>query len=273
VVRGGQEGRGLALTGLAAAYSAAGRSWAGGPARIYERLAQVLVSHAPASVVGGTVLDVGAGTGAAGRAAGVAGAARVVAVDVALGMLTHDPVGSSPAVVGDALALPFAPSAFDASVAAFVVNHLTDPVAGLAELRRVTRLGGAVLASVYAADDSHPVKTAVEDAFEAHGWTPDPWYTQLREDVLPLLLTADGCAAAMRSAHLEPHVEKVQVPFPELDAHALVDWRVGLAQHAPFFHRQSPLARQAILDEAVARLGQHPQPLVRSILVMTAIRR
>jgi ubiquinone/menaquinone biosynthesis C-methylase UbiE len=260
------------LSAVAAAYSATAQAWEAGPARIYDRLAEVLVSCAPVPISGGTVLDVGAGTGAAGRAALAAGAARVVAVDAALGMLTHGRVASNPAVVGDALALPFATCAFDTSVAAFVVNHLTDPVGGLVEMRRVTRRGGTVLAAVYAADDSHPVKIAVEAAFAARGWTPDRWYTQLREDVLPRLSTVDGCAAVMRSAHLEPHVENVRVPFPELDAYALVGWRTGLAQHAPFFEGQSSPVRQAILDDAVARLGDHPEPLVRSILVMAAIR-
>ena len=42
--------------------------------------------------------------------------------------------------------------AFDVVVAAFVVNHLPDPVAGLTELRRVTRPGGTVLVSMFSVD-------------------------------------------------------------------------------------------------------------------------
>jgi ubiquinone/menaquinone biosynthesis C-methylase UbiE len=265
---------------MAAAYSATGRAWQGGPGRIYDRLAEVLVAHSPVSLGGATVVDVGAGTGAAGRAARAAGAARVVAVDAAIGMLTHAPAraqaresaASNPAVVGDVLALPFATSAVDVAVAAFVVNHLSNPAAGLAEMSRVARPGGAVLASVYAGDDSHPVKAAVEAAFEAGGWKADPWYNDLRDGVLPLLGTIGACEAAMRAAGLAPAVEKVQVPFPQLDADAMVRWRIGLAQHAPFFDSLDPAARQRIVDDAVDRLGGRPEPLVRSILVMTAIR-
>ena len=52
-------------------------------------------------------------------------------------------------MTADVTALPFRTGAFDVVVAAFVVNHLPDPVAGLTELRRVTRPGGAVLASTF----------------------------------------------------------------------------------------------------------------------------
>ena len=65
-------------------------------------------------------------------------------------MLAHQATARPPAVVGDALALPFAPSAFDAAVAAFSLNHLSDPAAGLREMARVTRPGGAVLGATYA---------------------------------------------------------------------------------------------------------------------------
>ena len=262
----------LDVTAVAEAYSATGAAWQAGPARVYDRLADVLVAHAPIPMAGATILDVGAGTGAAGRAARTARAARVVAVDASAGMLANDPA-SPAAVVGDVRALPFASAAFDVSVAAFVLNHLTEPVSGLVEMRRVTRRGGAVLAAVYSADDSHPVKVAVEGALQAAGWTPDPWFSELRDGALPVLATVEGCAAALRAAGLDPHVTNVRVPYPELDAEALVSWRLGLAQHAPFFASLPRPTQEAVVHEAVARLGDRPEPLVRSILVMAAITR
>jgi SAM-dependent methyltransferase len=45
--------------------------------------------------------------------------------------------------------LPFAEHAFDAALAQLVVHFMADPVAGLGEMRRVTREGGAVAASVW----------------------------------------------------------------------------------------------------------------------------
>ncbi|MDQ4069693.1 MAG: methyltransferase domain-containing protein, partial [Actinomycetota bacterium] len=134
----------------AAAYSATGGRWQRGPGRVYDRLAHVLVGRSPVTVHGTSALDVGAGTGAATRALLAAGAARVVAVDTAIGMLAHDAASRPPAVVADALALPFPPASFGLTVAAFSLNHLADPAAGLAEAARVTRPGGAVVASAYA---------------------------------------------------------------------------------------------------------------------------
>ena len=45
--------------------------------------------------------------------------------------------------MADIRALPLAAQSVDAAAAAFVLNHLTDPSAGLAELARVTRPGAA----------------------------------------------------------------------------------------------------------------------------------
>ena len=75
--------------------------------------------------------------------------ARVVAADREFDMASY---GARPAVTADVTALPFRSGAFDVVVAAFVVNHLPDPTAGLTELRRVTRPGGAVLASTFSVD-------------------------------------------------------------------------------------------------------------------------
>ena len=67
-------------------------------------------------------------------------------------------------------ALPLRDHAVDAVVAAFSLNHLEDPVAGLREAARVTRTGGALLASAYAEDDTHPAKDAAEAAAREYGW-------------------------------------------------------------------------------------------------------
>jgi ubiquinone/menaquinone biosynthesis C-methylase UbiE len=274
VVRRGPEWGGLAVTdGVVAAYSVTGGAWQDGPARIYDRLAEVLVARSPIPLDGCRVIDVGAGTGAATRAVLAAGAAWVVAVDAAVGMLAYEAAERPPAAVGDALALPFAASAFDVAVAAFSLNHLTVPAAGLGEMARVTRSGGALLAAAYAADDTHPVKAAVEAALAARGWVPEPWSRALRAEAMPLMATVDGCAAAANAAGLDAQVESIRVPFPELDAHDLVAWRLGLVQHAPFLARLSPDDREAVAIDALARFGDATPSLVRSVLVVRAIRR
>lgn len=256
---------------LAAAYSATAGSWQQGPGRIYDRMAEVLVTRSPVPLGGARVIDVGAGTGAATRAVLAAGAGAVVAVDVAFGMLASDAGGRPPAAVGDALALPFVASAFDAAVAAFSLNHLTEPAAGLREMARVTRPGGALIAASYGADHHHPVRAAVEDALAARGWTPEPWYLVFRQETAARLAMLEHGAAAAAGAGLEARVELVHVPFPDLDAHDLVAWRLGLAQHAPFVSRLSADERDALATDAVARLGAGFPSLVRSMLVLGAI--
>ena len=260
------------MTTLARAYSDTGGAWEQGPARVYDRLAAVLIGRSPIPLTDARVLDVGAGTGAAGRAALAAGAARAIAVDASFGMLAHRASARPPAVVGDALALPFVPAAFDATVAAFSLNHLTSPAAGLREMARVTRSGGAILAASYAGDDSHPVKEAVKDALVARGWAPAPWYTSLGLDAIPLLATPERFADVASDVGLDANVDAVRVPFPQLDARDLVAWRLGLAQHAPFVATLAPRECDALVADALARLGLQPPQLVRSVVLLSAVR-
>jgi len=257
-----------AVSSIAAAYSATGGAWQSGPGQIYDTLAQELVDRCPGGVSGRRVLDIGAGTGAASRAATAAGAGGVVAVDVATGMLLHDASSRPPAVTGDALALPFPQETFGAVVAAFSLNHLTDPASGLAEAGRVLRGGGGLIASAYALDDTHPAKAAVEAACRDAGWTPEPWYLELRNDAIPRLAT-EASAAEVASVLPGAEVATLKVSFPGLTPADLVAWRLGMAQVAAFVGRRTPSELDAIGATAVELLGPRPPALVRSCITIT----
>jgi len=101
---------------------------------------------------GQQVLDVGAGPGAlTGVLAGIVGAASVTAVDpsqpfVAANRERHPGIE---ALEASAEQLPFGDDGFDAALAQLVVQFMSDPVGGIAEMARVTRPGGVVAACVW----------------------------------------------------------------------------------------------------------------------------
>lgn len=98
------------------------------------------------------VLDVGTGSGSVAVAACARGA-RVTAVDAEPGMV--DLAGREAPEADVRLAvlpeLPFADGEFDVVVGNFVLNHTGRPLSALAELRRVTRPGGRVAVTIWAA--------------------------------------------------------------------------------------------------------------------------
>ncbi|MGE3619719.1 MAG: methyltransferase domain-containing protein [Acidimicrobiia bacterium] len=255
--------------GVRAAYAAAGAHWQAGPGIVYDRLARELVACSPRTLAGARVADVGAGTGAAGRAARAAGAGDVVSIDLAAGILVGADL-PGPALVADAGALPLADRTVDAAIAAFSFNHLADPVTGFAEAHRVVRAGGVVVAGTYATDDDHPVKAAVAATLAAHGWEAPGWYRALRDAWGPALGTPEGCRAAAGAAGLDGRVLLRRVRFADLGPRRLVEWRFGMAQHAPFLARLDPVQREELARAAVLRLGDAP-PLVRSVLVTVAV--
>lgn len=87
------------------------------------------------AAIGGArrVLNVGAGAGSYEPHD-----RTVVAVDPSLAMIRQRPTGSAPALRAVADDLPFPDGAFDAALALLTVHHWPDPLAGLAEVRRVT---------------------------------------------------------------------------------------------------------------------------------------
>ena len=254
------------MTTLGGAYSAGAAAWAGGPAAVYGRLAELLVEFSPAPLAGRLVLDLGSGTGLAARAALAAGA-RVAAVDLALGMLQAGRADRPPALVADALRLPFAAGAFDVVLAAFALNHLDDPSAGVAEAGRA---GRELLASTYAADDDHPVKAAVETALREAGWEPPEWYPRLKA-AMAAWGTVEAAAAVVERGGLRPlRVERHEITFPDLGPDDMVAWRLGLAQCAGFVAALDPATRRHVCERAVEVQGSDPPPVVRRVIFLAA---
>jgi SAM-dependent methyltransferase len=132
--------------------------------------AAVLSWHLPA---GGRVLDLGCGTGELARAAAESGF-RVSACDIAELMLrTAEQQDPGRTVEWVRLCpqwrrLPFPPAAFDAVVAASVLEYVDDPAAVLGECARVLRPGGLVVCTV--PDPWHPVRWLESLAGVAARW-------------------------------------------------------------------------------------------------------
>jgi SAM-dependent methyltransferase len=255
---------------LRADYDAAAGDWTGGPGPMYASLAQALVAAAPVPLSGRLVLDLGAGTGVAGRAALAAGARRVVGADLSEGMLRLGRGGTP--VVADAVALPFRDGRFDLVLAAFCLNHLSRVEDGLAEARRV---GAAVAASVFAPGWTHPAKDAADDALRSFGYQPPAWYTDLTPGSRaghPEALAASAAAAGFTRVR----VHAMSVPVGLATPAELVSWRLGMAHYAPFLRSLDPAGRDAVrraAERAVAISisgATGGGPLVVAMVVLTA---
>ena len=263
---GGRGGRPAELTaGVRASYDAAAGGWASGPGPVYSRLAEALIAAAPVPLAGCRVLDLGAGTGAAGWAALAAGAGQVVAADLATGMLRAARAGLHP-VAGDARALPFRTRSFGLVAAAFCLNHLADPAAALAEVRRV---GAALAASTFAPGWDHPAKDAVDAALRPFGYREPPWHSCVSLGAARL---GEQAAAA---GFGQVQVRTASVPTGLVTPAELTAWRLGLAQFAPFLRALDAATRAAAaraaehaVEQAVRQAGG-AEPLTVSMALVT----
>jgi SAM-dependent methyltransferase len=254
------------LSTVGTAYSDGASAWAGGPAHVYQPLAKLLVDFSPVPLGGRLVLDLGSGTGTGSRAALSAGA-RVIATDLALGMLLCGRDARPPAAVGDALALPFRRRAFDVVLAPFSLNHLDEPAAGVREAGRVADL---LVASTYAEDDDHPAKAAVDQALSEVGWKRPSWHAAMKS-AMAAWGTIDRATAVIECGGMRPRlVERREISLPDLGPADMVAWRMGLAQSAGFVETLDPATQRTVFERALSLLGPDPEPIVRRVIFLAA---
>lgn len=252
-------------------YAGSGPRWGRDAVLVYRPLAAALVATSPHSLTGRIVLDAGAGTGAA-TAALRRRRARIVAMDLSHAMLAWHAPARPPCVVADIRALPLPGAAVDDCVAAFVLNHLTDPVAGFAELARVTRPGGAVLATAFGSDNRSAARDRIDAAAQAAGWQVPAWYRQVKTAAVPLLGTAHGMAAAARSAGLsDVDAQERSVDVGVSQARQLVRYRLGHPAFTAWLDEIGPRRAAAFAQLAERAVGADMERYRPSVVFLRAV--
>jgi ubiquinone/menaquinone biosynthesis C-methylase UbiE len=247
------------VAGVREAYDASAQAWLRGPEVVYEALAEALIGSSEVTWAEARVLDLGAGTGTASRAARRAGARYVVAVDVSRSMLEAGH-GWDLAIACDASQLPFVGRPFDVAVAAFSVGHLPDPVGGMAEARRVA---GSLVASAFRARWTHPAKAIVDETAAGIGFVAPAWYQEIKagpeaEVDDPKLLAKAASDAGF--AHVSIDVLDVDVGLRT--AEDIAAWRLGMAHLAPFVASLPDDRRHDLLRHCVEALAGTPAVVV-----------
>ncbi len=249
-----------------AAYDATGAAWDGGPRRIYDQLAAVLLDRCSVPFDHAIALDAGAGTGAA-TAELIRRGARVTAIDLSVGMLRRM---AGAVAVGDVVRLPIRSKAVDIAVAAFVLNHLPHPVAGLGELARVTRPGGAVLVSVFGQAPAHPSKDTIDAVAAGYGFATPDWYMRMKDTFELQATTPAALTALAHQAGLADAEAQLVTVTPAMTDGDVVSWRLGMAHLAPFVANLPPAQAKALADDAAAAVRGMP-PLEIAMVTLVAV--
>jgi SAM-dependent methyltransferase len=215
-----------------------------------------------AGVRGGQrALDVGCGPGAlTGELVALLGSDRVAAVDPSESFVEacRDRHPGVDVEVGCAEALPFADDAFDHALAQLVVNFMTDPRAGVGEMRRVTRPGGIVSAAVWDYTGEMTLLRRFWDAAVAL----DPSATDRDEGRCMPFCTPDELAGLWSACGLgDVEVVPVTVAVRYLDFDDL--WwplELGVAPSGAYTASLKPERRAALKAELQRRLDVSDEP-------------
>lgn len=177
------------------------------------------------------VLDVGCGAGWlwAEASAHLPGALELTLTDLSRGMVVeavervrglgrHRRVDGR---VADAQALPFAPDCFDVVVATHMLYHVPDPRLAVAELARVVRPGGAVLAATVGPNHLRELDEIRAEVFDQ----PRAPKLAVEMDAIGALTTArSGIAATVAAFGVEVGEAMLRGHFAEVEWRRYDDW-------------------------------------------------
>jgi SAM-dependent methyltransferase len=252
------------------AYQGVADAWAHGPAALYDQLASVAITTVADELRGAAVLDVGAGTGALCRALRTAGAVPT-AVDTSEDMLGLIGDAAAFSLAGDMCALPFFDGRFDAAVSGFAISHIDTPQNALAEMRRVVRPRGLVVAAVFGEVPARASKDAVDQVARDFGYEPPAWYVRLKTQTEPRSNTPALLRACAESAGLgDIGVADVIVDSGLDTPESIAAYRTGLAHIAPFAASLPGATRAEFWNRAVAAVRERGQPVRPRVLVLSS---
>ena len=229
--------------------------------RFSEPLASLFVEYAGVRA-GQRVVDVGCGPGAlTAPLVDRLGADAVAAIDPSAPFVeaARERFPGVDVRAGDAEHLPFADDDFDVALAQLVVLFMTDPAAGLLEMRRVTRSGGVVAACVWDhAGDAGPLSTfwrAVRETDPGAG--DESGLAGVREGHLAELFDAAGLT------DIEDSVLTVRVPFASFE-----DWwepyTLGVGPAGDHVAKLGDAAREELQARCAALLPAAPFEMTAS---------
>jgi SAM-dependent methyltransferase len=200
---------------------------------------------------GQNVLDVGCGSGIlTEELAARLGPENVAAVDPS--PLVEAAVARVPGADvrrGAAESLPWADGSFDAALAQLVLHFLDDPVAGLAEMGRVTRAGGTVAACSWNFDEMHLLRTFWQAARTIERTAP---VERLEMDSLEAFAELGERAGLGDVQGDSLEVSTRYESFDELWA----SFQLGVGPAGNYISQVDPETREAIREEHRRRVGE-----------------
>jgi SAM-dependent methyltransferase len=174
--------------------------------------------------------------------------ARIVGVDRSLGMVALASRGW-PLAVADVFALPLRTGAYDVAVLAFMLFHLSEPVAALREVRRVLRTDGTIGLSTWGVASSFRADEIWDEELEAVGAPSDqPLSNRSRTD------TAEKVSGLLEDAGFGELAVRVEPWRQPMTVQQIVALRTFLGAPGRRLAALAPEAREECVNIARQRL-------------------